>query len=157
MAKTTQATMMLKKAGVSFVAHEYEFDHDTHKIGLAAAEAIGIPTERVLKTLMVLADGKPGCCVIPVDHELSMKKAAHVLGAKSAEMMKPADAERLTGYHVGGISPFGQRKRVPVAIEASVMDFSSVYINGGQRGMMVELAPKDAVTTLSAKSADLIA
>ncbi len=157
MAKTTQATLALTRAGIAFTAHPYEFDHDTHKIGLAAAEAIGIAPERVLKTLMLLADGKPACAVIPVDHELSMKKAAHAFGAKTAEMMKPADAERLTGYHVGGISPFGQRKRVPVAIEQSVLGFPNVFINGGQRGMMVELAPADAVKVLAAKTADLTA
>ena len=151
MSKTTPATQALTKAGIAFTAHVYDYHKDVERIGLAAAEAIGIAPERVFKTLMLVVDGKPACVVLPSDRETSMKKAAQAFGGKSAEMMKPAEAERITGYHVGGISPFGQRKRVPVAVDETLMDFPSVVINGGQRGMLVELAPTDAVKVLNAK------
>jgi Cys-tRNA(Pro)/Cys-tRNA(Cys) deacylase len=157
MSKTTQGTLALKRAGIAFVPHEYAYDSNAQHIGLAAAEAVGFSPDRVLKTLMVVVDGRPACCVIPSDRELSMKKVAAAFSGKSAEMMKPAEAELITGYHVGGISPFGQKKRVPVAIEETALDFDTVIINAGQRGMLVELAPADAVSVLAAKAAMLTA
>lgn len=111
----------------------------------------------MLKTLMAEVDGKPVCCIVPSDREVSMKKLAAAFGGKSASMMKPADAERLTGYHVGGISPFGQRKTVPTAIEEAALAEALVFINGGQRGLQVRLAPKDAQAALRAVAASLIA
>jgi len=94
---------------------------------------------------------------VPSDREVSMKKLAAAFTGKAAGMMRPADAERLTGYHVGGISPFGQKKRVPVAIEAAALEETSVYLNGGQRGLQVELDPNDAVRALGAIVAALTA
>ncbi len=82
------------------------------------------------------------CVVVPSDREVSMKKLAAAFGGKSANMMKPADAERATGFHVGGISPFGQKKLVPTAIEVQSMDHAYVYMNGGQRGLQIRLSPK---------------
>ena len=157
MSKSTQATLFLTKAGVAFEAHLYDYDSGAERIGLAAAEALGKDPARVFKTLMLVLDGKPACAVLPSDHELSMKKLAKALGGKSAEMMKPAEAEKLTGFKVGGISPFGQRKRVPVAMDETAMGFETVLINGGQRGMLLELTPDDAVRVTGAKTADLIA
>jgi Cys-tRNA(Pro)/Cys-tRNA(Cys) deacylase len=110
MSKVTRATRMLEKAGIAFTVHSYDYDPDADRIGLQAAEALGEPPARVLKTLMALADGKPTCVIVPSDREVSMKKLAAALGSKSAQMMKPADAERLSGYKVGGISPFGQTR-----------------------------------------------
>ena len=104
---------------------------------------------------MAEVDGKPVCVVVPSDAEVSMKKLASAFGGKAAKMMRPADAERLTGYHVGGISPFGQKKRVPVAIEIAVLGHASVFLNGGQRGLQVELDPNDAVKALGAIAAAL--
>ena len=106
---------------------------------------------------MIEIDGKPACAIIPSDRELSMKKVAASLSARSAQMMKPADAERITGYHVGGISPFGQKKRVPTAVEARVMAETMVYINGGQRGFQLKLAPADAARALGATVAEIVA
>ena len=157
MAKTTRATQALTKLGVAFSVHSYDYDPDAESIGLQAAEALGEPTSRVLKTLMAELDGKPVCVVLPSDHEVSMKKLAAALGGKSATMMKPADAERLTGYHVGGISPFGQKKRVPTAIEAAALTEPYVFINGGQRGLQIRLDPKDAARALNAVSTDVVA
>jgi Cys-tRNA(Pro)/Cys-tRNA(Cys) deacylase len=90
-------------------------------IGLQAAEALDVEPNRVLKTLMVEVDGSPVCVVVPADSEVSMKKLAAALDAKAAKMMQPSDAERITGYHVGGISPFGQKKKVPVAIDLAAL------------------------------------
>src|SRR5439155_15323838 len=145
MSKTTRATQALEKLGVKFTLHAYDYDPDAASIGLQAAAALGVEPARVLKTLMAEVDGKPVCAVVPSDGEASMKRLANAFGAKAARMMRPADAERLTGYHVGGISPFGQKKRVPVAIEAAALGQTSVFLNGGQRGLQVELAPEDAV------------
>ncbi|WEZ84781.1 Cys-tRNA(Pro) deacylase [Rhizobium sp. 32-5/1] len=157
MSKTTRATQFLAKAGAAFTVHSYDYDPSADRIGMAAAEALGEDPARVLKTLMAEVDGKPVCVVVPSDHEVSMKKLAAAFGGKSASMMKPADAERLTGYHVGGISPFGQKKQVPTAIEASAMAQDKVYINGGQRGLQVRLSPDDALKALNAVAAPLIA
>jgi Cys-tRNA(Pro)/Cys-tRNA(Cys) deacylase len=150
MSRTTRATQALEKLGVKFTVQTYAYDPDAESIGLQAAEALGVEPRRVLKTLMAEVDGKPVCVVVPSDCEVSMKKLAAAFGGKAAKMMRPADAERLTGYHVGGISPFGQKKRVPVAIEAAALGHSSVFINGGQRGLQVELDPNDAVKAAGA-------
>jgi Cys-tRNA(Pro)/Cys-tRNA(Cys) deacylase len=157
MSKTTRATQALEKAGVRFTLHTYDYDPDAESIGLQAAEALGVEPFRMLKTLMAEADGKPVCVVVPSDAEVSMKKLASAFGAKAAKMMRPADAERLTGYHVGGISPFGQKKRVPVAIEQAALGHTAVFLNGGQRGLQVELDPNDAVKVLGAIARPLIA
>ena len=157
MSKTTRATQTLERLGVTFALHAYDYDPDAASIGLQAAEALGVPPSRVLKTLIAEADGKPVCVVVPSDCEVSMKKLAAAFGAKTAKMMRPADAERLTGYHVGGISPFGQKKRVPVAIEQAALGHATVFLNGGQRGLQVELDPSDALTAAGAIARPLVA
>ena len=157
MSKTTRATQMLEKLGVKFTLHAYDYDPDAESIGLQAAESLGVEAARVLKTLIAEVDGKPVCAVVPSDREVSMKKLASAFGGKAAKMMRPADAERLTGYHVGGISPFGQKKRVPVAIEAAALGHKSVFLNGGQRGLQVELDPNDAAQAAGAIARPLTA
>ncbi len=157
MSKSTRATQFLSKAGVNFTVHAYDYDPSAERIGLQAAEAIGEDPRRVLKTLMAEVDGKAVCVVVPSDREVSMKKLASAFGGKSANMMKPADAERATGYHVGGISPFGQKKQVPTAIEIEALSVPHVFINGGQRGLQVRLSPADARDALKAIAASLIA
>lgn len=157
MSRTTRATQALEKAGVAFTLHTYDYDPDAPRVGLQAAEALGEDPSRVLKTLMAEVDGKPVCAVIPSDCEVSMKKLAAAFGGKSANMMKVPDAERLTGFVVGGISPFGQKKAVPTAIEEMALLEERVYLNGGQRGLQVRLDPNDALEALGAKAADLIA
>ena len=157
MASATRATTMLQGAGVAFTIHAYDYDPDADSIGLQAASALGEAPGKVLKTLMALADGKPVCVIVPSDHEVSMKKLAAAFGAKSAQMMKPADAERVTGYKVGGISPFGQMRAVRTAIEQAAMVHDAVFINGGQRGLQVRLSPRDAVAVLGAVAAPVVA
>lgn len=156
MSKTTRATQFLTAKAAPFTVHSYDYDPNADRIGMAAAEALGEAPSRVLKTLMASVDGKPVCVVLPSDREVSMKKLAAVFSGKSAAMMKPADAERLTGYHVGGISPFGQKKPVPTAIEAAAMDEALVYINGGQRGLQVRLSPQAARDALGAVVASIV-
>ena len=157
MAKTTRATTSLARLGIAFSVHSYDYDPDAESIGLQAAQALGEHPSRVLKTLMAELDGKPICVVLPSDREVSMKKLAAALGGKSATMMKPADAERLTGYHVGGISPFGQKKTVPTAIELAALSEPHVFINAGQRGLQLRLDPKDAAHALKAVAASVVA
>ena len=157
MSRTTRATQCLDKARVAYETVTYDYDPDADRIGMQAAEAIGAEPFRVLKTLMAEVDGKPVCVVVPSDHEVSMKKLAAAFGGKSANMMKPVDAERVTGYHVGGISPFGQKKRVPVVFEEAALAHATVYMNGGQRGLQVHLKPADAVKALEAKAVPLVA
>ena len=157
MSKTTPATKALQKLGVKFVLHTYVYDSDAESIGLQAAEALGVEPYRMLKTLMAEVDGGPVCVVVPSDREVSMKKLAAAFRSKAAKMMRPQDAERLTGYHVGGISPFGQKKLVPTALEEAALTEALVYMNGGQRGLQVRLASGDALKALNAKAASLIA
>ena len=157
MSKTTPATLALSTAGVAFTLFPYDYDPDAPRVGLQAAEALGKNPEQVFKTLMAEVDGKPVCVVVPSDCEVSMKKLAATFGGKSANMMKPVNAERLTGFKVGGISPFGQRKKVPTAIDETAELFDEVLINGGQRGLLVGLSPADVVWAIDAKLADLTA
>jgi Cys-tRNA(Pro)/Cys-tRNA(Cys) deacylase len=157
MSRTTRATLALDKAGVAYTLHGYDYDPDAARIGLQAAEALGEHPSRVLKTLMAEVDGKPVCVVLPSDCEVSMKKLAAAFGGKSARMMKAPDAERLTGFVVGGISPFGQKRPVPTAVEEAALLEDRVYLNGGQRGLQVRLDPNAALRALDAFAADLVA
>src|SRR5712672_2884043 len=157
MSRTTRATLALATLGVKFTLHAYDYDPNADRIGLQAAEALGIEPRRMLKTLMAEVDGKPVCVVVPSDREVSMKKLAAAFHGKTAKMMRPADAERLTGYHVGGISPFGQKKRVPVAIEQAALSNLTVFVNGGQRGLQIELDPNDAAIAAGARAHALTA
>lgn len=153
MSRATPATRFLDAAGVAYEVATYAYDPTAERIGLQAAEALGVSPDEVLKTLMVQADGKPACVVLASDREVSMKRLAAALGAKSAEMMKPADAERVTGYRVGGVSPFGQKRRVPTVLDEAALAQALVYVNGGQRGLQARLAPADFVRALNAKVA----
>ncbi|TYO62873.1 Cys-tRNA(Pro) deacylase [Bradyrhizobium hipponense] len=157
MSKATPATRALSAAGVAFTVHTYDYDPDAESIGLQAASALAEDPARVLKTLMALVDGKPVCVIVPSDQEVSMKKLAAVVSGKSAQMMKPPEAERVTGFKVGGISPFGQRREVPTVIEQSAMAHDRVYVNGGQRGLQLRLKPRDLCDAIKAIAADVVA
>jgi len=157
MAKGTPATLALEKSGVAFRLHEYDYDPHAPKIGLQAAQALGVAPERLLKTLMAKAGGEVVCVLAPSDHEVSLKKLAAAAGAKDATMLPAAEAERFTGYHVGGISPFGQKKRARVFIDAAVLHHPSVILNGGRRGLQIEIAPADLLRLLNATPAELCA
>ena len=155
MSKTTPATLALDRAGIAYTLATYDYNPNGERVGLQAAEALGAPPGEVLKTLMVKADGKPACVVLASDREVSMKRLAAALGAKSAEMMKPADAERITGYRVGGVSPFGQKRAVPTVIDAEAAALPEAFVNAGQRGLQARLKPADLVRVLGATVAPI--
>ncbi len=157
MAKGTPATVALTKAGVTFKLHEYDYDPNAARIGMQAAEALGVAPARLLKTLMAKAGGAVVCVLVPSDAEVSLKKLASAAGAKDAAMLPPAEAERITGYHVGGISPFGQKKRVRTFVEELALTHDTLVLNGGRRGLQIEIAPVDLVRVLEASSAAIIA
>lgn len=150
MAKTTPATLALDKAGIAYELFTYDYDPDAPRVGLQAAQALGVSPDQVLKTLMALVDGKPVCAILASDEEVAMKKLAAAVGGKSAQMMKPADAERLTGYKVGGVSPFGQKRQVPTVLDEMATLHDQVFVNGGQRGLQVLIAPGDLTAALDA-------
>lgn len=154
---STPGLRFLEAKGVQVSLHPYDYDPNADAVGLAAAFALGLDPGLTLKTLMVEVDGKPACCVIPSDRQLSMKKVAQAFGGKAAAMMPPPKAEKLTGYHVGGISPFGQKRTVPTAIEETACRAERVWINAGQRGLLLGIAPGAALSVLGAKTAALTA
>lgn len=153
MSRTTPATQALDKAKVGYTLATYDYDPSADRVGLQAAQALGAPASQVLKTLIVKADGKPACVVLASDREVSMKKLAAALSAKSCEMAPVPEAERITGYRVGGVSPFGQKKRLPTVLDAAAAELAEVYVNGGQRGLQARLAPAELVRLLDAKVA----
>lgn len=157
MAQTTPATQALKRLGIGFELRSYAYDPNAERVGLQAAEALGEPASRVLKTLIAQVDGKPVCIVLASDREASMKKVAAAFGGKSAAMMPVPDAERLTGYKVGGVSPFGQKRKLPTIIDEAASGEALVYVNGGQRGLQIALAPADLLSAAGARSAALSA
>jgi Cys-tRNA(Pro)/Cys-tRNA(Cys) deacylase len=157
MGRSTRATKALEQACVAFATVTYDYDPDADRVGLQAAAALGADPARVLKSLMVTVDGRPVCAILPSDRELSLKSLAAVLGGRSAAMMKPADAERISGYKVGGISPFGQTRLAHVVFEVEATAHERVFINGGQRGLQIELSPADAIGVLQARVAPILA
>lgn len=155
MAKGTPATVAIEKSGASFILHEYDYDPNAERIGMQAAEALGVTPDRLLKTLMAKADSEVVCALLPSDKEMNLKKLANAAGSKSASMLPPAEAERITGFRVGGISPFGQKKRVRVFVEKAALAHGKIIVNGGRRGLQIEIAPADLVRLLDAKAAEL--
>lgn len=155
MSRVTRATRLLDAAGVAWRLHAY--DYDAHAAaggkGLHAAAVLGVPPGRVLKTLMARVDAQAVCVVIPSDRQLLSKALAAAAGGRTARMMEPAEAERRTGYRIGGISPFAQQRPAPVWFEADALGEPGVFVNAGQRGLLVELAPADAVRVLRARTA----
>lgn len=150
MSRATPATRALDAAGVSYRLHRYDYDPQAGNVGLHAAAALGVEPSRMLKTLLLDLDGRPACAVLPVDHELSLKRFATALGGKHAALLAVTVAERISGYHVGGVSPFGQKKRLPVVLEASALDHATILCNAGQRGLQLEIAPQAIVNLLDA-------
>ncbi len=141
MALSTPATKVLDKFKIAYALQTYNYDPNAARVGLQAAEAIGVPPARVFKTLMTYVDGKAVCVLAPSDKEVSMKKLAAASGGKKAAMMPVPDAEKFTAYKVGGISPLGQKKSAPAILDESAFNFEEIYINGGQRGLQILIAP----------------
>lgn len=152
----TPATALLAKRGIAHTVHTYEHD-PRQPFGLEAATAMGVPPERVFKTLLAEVDGALAVGVVPVAAQLDLKALAAALGGKRARMAEVAAAERATGYVAGGISPLGQKKRLPTALDASALAFPTMFCSGGRRGLEVELAASDLVALLSATVAPIAA
>ncbi|TDD43361.1 Cys-tRNA(Pro) deacylase [Saccharopolyspora elongata] len=153
--KGTPATALLSKRRIPHQVHAYEHDPRADSFGLEAAEALGQPPERIFKTLVAEVDGKLAVGVVPVTGQLDLKALAAAVGGKKAKMAEIADAERATGYVAGGISPLGQKKRLPVVIDASATGFDTIYCSAGRRGLEIELAADDLVRLLDARVADI--
>lgn len=144
-AKGTPATAVLVKNRVPHTLHPYEVTVDTPDYGRAVAEALAVPPEQVFKTLVAEADGALTVAVVPVSGDLDLKALAAAVGARRAAVADRAAAERATGYVRGGISPLGQRRRLPAVIDATATDFDTVYVSAGRRGLQVALAPADLI------------
>lgn len=144
MAKGTPAVQALEKAKVAFTLHEYEFEAAPGQIGIKAAAAMGVEASRVFKTLMAVVDEKElVVAVVAVDREVDLKALAKAAGGKRAAMAEVAQAERATGYVKGGISPFGQKRRHRTFLDAAASGQATIIVNGGRRGLQIELAPSD--------------
>lgn len=151
----TPATAALSVAGVSYALHPYVHDPKAPSYGLEAAEALGVPPDRVFKTLLADVDGSIVVGVVPVNAQLDLKALAAAVGGKKAAMADPARAQRATGYVVGGISPLGQKTAHPTVIDESVMSHDRVYVSGGRRGLDVELQAADLVSLTNARLAPI--
>ncbi|WP_138442881.1 Cys-tRNA(Pro) deacylase [Sinomonas susongensis] len=155
----TPATAALDAARVRYIAHPYEHDPASPSYGLEAADALGIPAERVFKTLVIdlggNASGRLCVAVVPVSGSLDLKAAAAAFGAKKASMADPSAAERRTGYVLGGISPLGQRHPSPTAVDESALDYETILVSGGRRGFDIELSPPDLIRLTGASVARL--
>ncbi len=150
----TPAIVMLEAAGVAFTVTEFHHEPGEGNYGQVAAEALGIEPERVFKTLVANLTTEAGAeqvvAIVPVSGQLSLRELSVALGGKRAEMCPVDLAQRLTGYVVGGISPFGQKKRLRTAIDETCVLFDTIYVSGGKRGLDIEIAPDDLVTVLQA-------
>lgn len=155
MAKGTRATAALDKAGIVHGLHAYDYSAEVDSKGLAAAQALGIDPARMFKTLMAWVDKQPVIAVIPSDQRLSLKKLAAACAGKHAQMMEIAEAERRSGYKVGGISPFAQQRPAAVLFANAAQEHGRIWINAGQRGLLLDIAPADALRFLQARCADL--
>lgn len=152
----TPAITAARRARITFAVHEYAHDANARSFGLEAAEKLGLDPARVFKTLVVSLDGGGlAVGIVPANAQLDMKQVARALGAKKAAMAPREAAERATGYVMGGISPLGQKKRLPMALDESALGFPSIYVSGGRRGLDLELAAADLVTLTGAVSAAL--
>ena len=153
----TPAIRELEAAQIAFSIHEYERGDTLHDFGIEAANELGLDPDQVFKTLLVTVDGDQAVAIVPVSGKLSLKAVGRGLGAKRVEMCDPAVAERITGYVRGGISPFGQKKRLPTVIDEMSLAFDRIYVSGGKRGLDVAVAPVDLVMLLDATVADIAA
>ncbi len=154
----TPAINTAKKANIKYTIHEYKHDPHTDSYGSEAAEALGVEAERVFKTLLLSLHGRINQLavgVVPVAKQLDLKSFAAVANAKKATMADPKEAERVTGYVVGGISPLGQKRRLPTFIDESALEYETIYVSAGRRGLEIELDPRDLMRLCNAKAANI--
>lgn len=156
----TPAVNALKKAGIAFNLHEYPHDSQASSYGEEAADCLNLPTSQVFKTLIVSTHPSDNSkdlavAIIPVSHQLNLKAVAKTLGVKKAAMADPHAAQNTTGYLLGGISPFGQKKRLSMCLDDSAEQFEKIYVSGGKRGLEIEINPQDLRKLCNARSADI--
>ena len=152
----TPAVKVLEQAGVAFQLDSYVHDPRTPAYGEEAARALGLPADQVFKTLLArLDDGRLVVAIVPVPCQLDLKALARVAGARKASLADSAEAERATGYVVGGISPLGQRKRLPTFLDESARALEAIHVSGGRRGLEIRLAPGDLARLTGAREAPL--
>jgi Cys-tRNA(Pro)/Cys-tRNA(Cys) deacylase len=152
----TPAVALAKKSGIEFKTHQYEHDPNHPSYGEEAAEKLGIDPARVFKTLVISLDGKRlAVTVVPVVKKLDLKSAAKALGAKKAGMAEATEAERATGYVMGGVSPLGQKRRLATSIDESARNFETIFVSAGRRGLEIELSADDLSRLLKANFAPL--
>ena len=151
----TPAVKAAEKAGVALRTHSYQADPQAPSYGLEAAEALGLPVEQVFKTLLAMVDERPQVAMVPVHKQLDLKALAKAAGGKKAAMADAAVAQRLTGYVLGGISPLGQKKRLPLWLDHSAESQGVLYMSGGRRGLEIEMAPVDLLALTGGRLAPL--
>jgi Cys-tRNA(Pro)/Cys-tRNA(Cys) deacylase len=149
----TPATVALTALGIRFVPHPYRHEAGSTAYGAEAAAALGVDPARVLKTLVAATDDRLVVAVVPVSTTLDLKALAAAAGAKRAVLAEPTTAERRTGYVVGGISPLGQRSRLPLYLDASALGHPTVFVSGGRRGFDIELTPDDLLAATGGTAA----
>ncbi|HVX55187.1 Cys-tRNA(Pro) deacylase [Nocardioides sp.] len=151
----TPATVALTRAGVAFALHPYEHDPRASSYGLEAAEALRLDPARVFKTLMAAVDDRLCVGIVPVSRQLDLKALARALGGSKAAMAEVGAAERATGYVAGGISPVGQRRSHPTALDQSALTHPTIFVSAGRRGLDLEIAPADLVRVTGAVTAPI--
>jgi Cys-tRNA(Pro)/Cys-tRNA(Cys) deacylase len=151
----TRATQVLARLGIAHTVHRYSHDPRHPSYGQEASEALGVPAERVFKTLIADVDGQLTVAVVPVSGNLDLKALAVAAGGKKAAMADPAQAEKATGYVTGGITAVGLRRPLPVFVDESALRCDTIFCSAGQRGLEIELAPADLVAAAGARTAPL--
>lgn len=152
----TPAVDSARRSKIPFELHEYDHDPNEVSFGLEAVARLGVPAGHVFKTLVVISEaGDLAVGIVPVNAQLSLKSIARTLGFKKAKMAPAADVERVTGYVLGGVSPLGQKRQLPTAIDACAQPLEKIYVSAGKRGLEISLSPQDLARLTSAEFASI--